>query len=90
MAKAVGVSHRSVQRIWAGAGLKPHLVAKTRGRDFPAYAHFQGFDDPNFAEKVVDVVGLYMNPPEGALVALDRGGPGFATAPYTMSRWNVA
>src|SRR5262249_46948210 len=56
MAKAVGVSHRSVQRVWAGAGLKPHLVRT-----------FKISNDPNFAEKVVDVVGLYMNPPEGAL-----------------------
>src|SRR5215467_3307695 len=75
MAKAVGVSHRSVQRVWAGAGLKPHLVRT-----------FKVSNDPNFAEKVVDVVGLYMNPPEGALVlcvdeksqiqALDRTQPG--------------
>src|SRR5215467_10551082 len=57
MAKAVGVSHRSVQRVWAGAGLKPHLVRT-----------FKVSNDPKFAEKVVDVVGLYMNPPEGALV----------------------
>src|SRR6516165_6250315 len=74
MAKAVGVSHRSVQRIWAGAGLKPHLVRT-----------FKVSNDPNFAEKVVDVVGLYMNPPERALVlcvdeksqiqALDRTQP---------------
>jgi transposase len=75
MAKAVGVSHRSVQRVWAGAGLKPHLVRT-----------FKVSNDPNFAEKVVDVVGLYMNPPERALVlcvdeksqiqALDRTQPG--------------
>ena len=75
MAKAVGVSHRSVQRVWAGAGLKPHLVRT-----------FKVSNDPNFAAKVVDVVGLYMIPPEGALVlcvdeksqiqALDRTQPG--------------
>ena len=75
MAKAVGVSHRSVQRVWAGAGLKPHLVRT-----------FKVSNDPNFAAKVVDVVGLYMDPPEGALVlcvdeksqiqALDRTQPG--------------
>jgi hypothetical protein len=57
MAKAVGVSHRSVQRVWAGAGLKPHLVST-----------FKVSNDPKFAENVVDVVGLYMNPPEGALL----------------------
>src|SRR4249920_2790626 len=75
MAKAVGVSHRSVQRVWSGAGLKPHLVRT-----------FKLSNDPNFAAKVVDVVGLYMNPPERALVlcvdeksqiqALDRTQPG--------------
>jgi len=75
MAKAVGVSHRSVQRVWAGAGLKPHLVRT-----------FKLSNDPNFAAKVVDVVGLYVNPPERALVlcvdeksqiqALDRTQPG--------------
>ena len=75
MAKAVGVSHRTVQRVWAGAGLKPHLVRT-----------FKLSNDPRFAEKVVDVVGLYMSPPERALVlcvdeksqiqALDRTQPG--------------
>ena len=75
MAKAAGVSRRSVQRIWAGAGLKPHLTRT-----------FKLSNDPKFAEKVVDVVGLYMNPPERALVfcvdeksqiqALDRTQPG--------------
>ena len=75
MAKAIGVSHRSVQRVWAGAGLKPHLVRT-----------FKVANDPNFAAKVVDVVGLYINPPERALVlcvdeksqiqALDRTQPG--------------
>jgi transposase len=75
MAKTVGVSHRSVQRVWAGAGLKPHLVRT-----------FKVSNDPNFAAKVIDVVGLYMNPPERALVlcvdeksqiqALDRTQPG--------------
>jgi len=75
MAEAVGISHRSVQRIWAEAGLKPHLVAT-----------FKLSNDPRFAEKVTDVVGLYLNPPDKALVlcvdeksqiqALDRTQPG--------------
>jgi hypothetical protein len=75
MAKAVGVSHRTVQRVWAGAGLKPHLVST-----------FKVSNDPNFAAKVIDVVGLHMNLPERALVlcvdeksqiqALDRTQPG--------------
>ena len=57
MAKEIGISHTSVQRIWAEAGLKPHLIRK-----------FKLSNDPKFAEKVTDVVGLYMNPPDKALV----------------------
>ena len=75
LAKAMGLSHTSVQRIWAEAGLKPHLVKR-----------FKVSSDPLFEEKVTDVVGLYMNPPDRALVlcvdeksqiqALDRTQPG--------------
>src|SRR5271165_809016 len=75
MAKAAGISHTSVQRIWAEAGLKPHLIGK-----------FKLSNDPKFEDKVSDVVGLYMNPPDKALVlcvdeksqiqALDRTQPG--------------
>ncbi len=75
MAKAAGVSHRSVQRIWAAHGLKPHRVRT-----------FKLSNDPKFAAKVQDVVGLYVDPPEHALVlsvdeksqiqALDRTQPG--------------
>lgn len=57
MAKAVGVSKATVQRIWRDHGLKPHL-SKT----------FKVSNDPRFVEKLVDVVGLYLNPPEHALV----------------------
>ena len=57
MAKAVGVSPATVQRIWSGRGLKPHLV-KT----------FKLSNDPLFEEKLIDVVGLYLNPPEKAVV----------------------
>src|ERR1700675_305326 len=57
MATAMGISHTSVQRIWAEAGLKPHLVRR-----------FKISNDPQFEEKVTDVVGLYMNPPDKALV----------------------
>ncbi len=46
-----------MQRIWAEAGLKPHLVKR-----------FKVSGDPMFEEKVTDVVGLYMNPPDRALV----------------------
>src|SRR5262249_60427217 len=75
MAAGAGISLRSVQRIWYSNGLKPHLV-KT----------FKISRDKNFTVKVVDVVGLYLNPPEKALVlcvdeksqiqALDRTQPG--------------
>src|SRR5271166_445732 len=75
MAKAAGISHRRVQRIWAAQGLKPHRVHT-----------FKLSNDPKFAAKVQDVVGLYVNPPEHALVlsvdeksqiqALDRTQPG--------------
>jgi transposase len=75
LAKASGVSKNSVQRIWSAHGLKPHLV-KT----------FKLSNDPLFVEKLRDVVGLYMNPPEHALIlsideksqiqALDRTQPG--------------
>lgn len=75
MAKAMGISRTSVQRIWKAAGLKPHLVKR-----------FKVSSDPRFEEKVTDVVGLYMNPPDRALVlcvdeksqiqALDRTQPG--------------
>jgi len=57
MAKQVGVSPATVQRIWSGHGLKPHPV-KT----------FKSSNDPRFEEKLIDVVGLYLNPPEKAVV----------------------
>ena len=57
MAKVTGVSPASVQRIWSARGLKPHLV-KT----------FKLSNDPKFEEKLVDVVGLYLNPPDKAVV----------------------
>lgn len=74
MAKAQGISPAAVQRIWSAHGLKPHLV-KT----------FKLSKDPEFIEKLHDVVGLYLNPPDRALVlsvdeksqiqALDRTQP---------------
>jgi transposase len=57
MAKAQGVSPATVQRIWDAHGLKPHRV-KT----------FKLSNDPHFTEKLTDVVGLYLNPPEKAIV----------------------
>jgi len=75
MAAAVGVSEATVRRIWHAHGLKPHLV-KT----------FKVSNDLQFAEKLEAIVGLYLNPPEHAMVfsvdeksqiqALDRTQPG--------------
>ena len=75
MAREVGISEASVRRIWRAHGLKPHRVES-----------FKISRDPNFAAKLEDIVGLYLNPPEHALVlsvdeksqiqALDRTQPG--------------
>ena len=75
MAEAVGISPSSVGRIWAEAGLKPHLTRS-----------FKVSNDPMFEEKVTEIVGLYLDPPERAVVlcvdeksqiqALDRTQPG--------------
>ena len=75
LAAAVGLSPASIQRIWKAHGLKPHLVRT-----------FKLSRDPLFVEKLQDVVGLYLNPPEHAIVlsvdeksqiqALDRSQPG--------------
>jgi transposase len=75
LAESLGIDKSMVHRVWQASGLKPHL-AKT----------FKVSRDKKFAEKVIDVVGLYLNPPEHALVlcadektsvqALDRTQPG--------------
>ncbi len=75
MAAATGLSERTVRRIWHKHGLKPHL-SRT----------FKVSNDPEFAEKLEAIVGLYLNPPEHAIVlcadeksqiqALDRTQPG--------------
>jgi transposase len=75
MAKTVGISPSSVRRIWKRHGLQPHLVRS-----------FKLSNDPKFAEKLKEVVGLYIDPPAHAVVfsideksqiqALDRTQPG--------------
>ncbi len=80
LARVLGTNHSVVSRVWKANGLKPHLV-KT----------FKVSNDPNFAEKLVDVVGLYLDPPEHALVlcvdeksqiqALDRTQPSLPIYP---------
>src|SRR6202158_496115 len=74
MAKAIGISPTSVQRIWRPHGLAPHRIRT-----------FKLSKDPKFAEKVHDIVGLYVDPPAHAVVlsvdeksqiqALDRTQP---------------
>ena len=80
MAEAAGISEASVRRIWGKNGLKPHLVDP-----------YKVSNDPNFTEKLEAIVGLYLNPPEHALVlccdeksqiqALDRTQPGLPLKP---------
>jgi transposase len=75
LAAEIGVGHTTVQRVWKEHGLKPHLTRS-----------FKLSNDPDFAEKVVDIVGLYLDPPDRAVVfsvdeksqiqALDRTQPG--------------
>jgi transposase len=57
MAKEVGFSPDTIGRIWRAFGLRPHLVES-----------FKLSPDPQFIEKTRDIVGLYMNPPENAVV----------------------
>ena len=75
LAAEMGLSDSSIQRIWIANGLKPHLMST-----------FKVSNDPHFADKLEAIVGLYLNPPEHALVlsvdeksqiqALDRTQPG--------------
>jgi transposase len=85
MAGEAGLSQSSVSRIWRAFGLKPHLVET-----------WKLSTDPDFIAKVRDVVGLYVNPPEHALVlavdeksqiqALDRTAPCLPVLPTTPAR----
>ncbi len=80
VATTVGVSLRAVQRIWAAHRIQPHRIRT-----------FKKSNDPAFADKVEDIVGLYMNPPAHAVVvsidektqiqALDRTQPGLPLKP---------
>ena len=86
MAKAVGLSQSSISRIWRAFGLKPHRTE-----------HFKLSPDPQFVDKVRDVVGLYLNPPDAAVVlcvdektqiqALDRTAPILPLIPGTPQRF---
>jgi transposase len=85
MAQATGMSQSAVSRIWRAFALKPHLVDS-----------FKLSPDPQFIDKVRDIVGLYLNPPDAAIVlcvdeksqiqALDRTAPVLPLIPGTPER----
>jgi len=85
MAQATGMSQSAVSRIWRAFGLKPHLAES-----------FKLSPDPQFIDKVRDIVGLYLNPPDAAVVlcvdeksqiqALDRTAPVLPPLPGTPER----
>jgi transposase len=85
MAAATGMSQTAVSRIWRAFGLKPHRTE-----------HFKLSPDPQFIDKVRDIVGLYLNPPEAAIVlcvdeksqiqALDRSAPVLPLMPGVPER----
>jgi transposase len=85
MAEATGLNQTAVSRIWRAFGLRPHRSE-----------HFKLSPDPQFVDKVRDVVGLYLNPPEAAVVlcvdeksgiqALDRSAPILPLMPGVLER----
>jgi transposase len=85
MAQATGMSQTAVSRIWRAFGLKPHQSES-----------FKLSPDPQFIEKVRDIVGLYLNPPDAAVVlcvdeksqiqALDRSAPVLPLMPGVPER----
>ncbi len=85
MARSAGMSQSAVSRIWRAFGLRPHIIQT-----------WKLSTDPQFIDKVRDVVGLYMSPPENALVlcvdeksqiqALDRTAPCLPMLPTTPAR----
>jgi transposase len=85
LARQLGMSQSAISRIWRAFGLKPHLVDT-----------FKLSTDPQFIDKVRDIVGLYLNPPQAALVlcvdektgvqALDRTAPILPLLPGTPQR----
>lgn len=81
----LGISHVTVAKIWARAGLKPHRIAR-----------YMASDDPDFETKAADIIGLYLNPPKHAAVfcvdekshiqALDRLDPVLPLSPGRLER----
>ena len=85
LARELGVSHMLVQRVWSQAGIKPHRTKS-----------YMASDDPDFEKKAADVIGLYLNPPQHAVVfsldektqvqALDRLDPVLPLSPGRLER----
>ncbi len=85
LAQVLGISHMLVARIWRRAGLQPHR-----------FERYMLSDDPHFEEKAADVIGLYLNPPQHAVVfaadektaiqALDRLDPVLPLSPGRAER----
>lgn len=85
MSERLGISHMTVQRVWRRAGLKPHLLER-----------YVASPDPDFERKAADVIGLYLSPPEHAVVlcidektaiqALDRRDPVLPLSPGRAER----
>src|SRR5450432_3005023 len=85
LARALGINHMMVARVWRRAGLKPHRLER-----------YMASDDPDFETKAADIIGLYLNPPQHAAVfcvdektaiqALDRLDPVLPLSPGRVER----
>jgi transposase len=85
LAKALGVNHMMVARVWKRAGLRPHRLER-----------YMASNDPQFEQKAADVIGLYVNPPQRAAIfcvdektaiqALDRLDPVLPLSPGRAER----
>ncbi len=85
LAKALGINHMLVARVWNRAGLKPHHIRR-----------YMASNDPDFESKAADIIGLYMNPPQHAAIfsvdektaiqALDRLDPVLPLSPGRAER----
>ena len=85
MAKELGIDHMTVARTWQKHGIKPHLSKS-----------YMYSDDPDFEAKAIDIIGLYLNPPQHAVVfsvdeksaiqALDRKDPVLPLSPGRVER----
>ncbi len=85
LAKEMGINHMLVARTWKKHGIKPHRIE-----------HYLASNDPNFEKKAADIIGLYLNPPQNAMVvcvdektaiqALDRKDPVLPMSPGRAER----